>query len=746
MSLLLGSAVQAQIATAQNLVTNPGFETGNTSGWFGFGSPTLTAETSLVHSGSYAALVSNRTATYMGIAQSFGGVLQPNTTYTISAWVQLAKGPSQTMYLTMQQEDGNGINYYNVATGNAITNGWNQLSGQFTFNYSGTLTSLVLYAEMPGSATNSYYIDDVSVTPPFVPVGTNGQCIVDWTNVFQRIDGFGASSAWNSGITSAQANMFFSTNTGIGLSLLRSRIAPDGTTVESSIMQMAQALGARVWSTPWSPPATIKGPNASGVVSVNGGPLIGNSANYQAYASQLAGYVATMKNIYGVNIYAVSVQNEPDTDTTQYESCVWTAQQYHDFIPYLSAALTASNVSSTKILFPESYTWAGHLYFQQTAMNDPAVAPLVGIVADHNYDGVNFNTGDMNPPSAITNYGKALWETEVSTGDTFDGSITNAIYWAGRIHQFMTVAQANAWHYWWLISSGNDNQGLLNNADTVAKRMYALGNFSRFVRPNFYRIGVDTNSGPLEISAYKEPPSGHFAIVVINPATNAVTQIFNLSGFGTTNLTSWITSASQSLVSQGAMSVNRNTFTSTIPALSIVTFVGASTISNLPPVLLPVADVTIGAGVTLIVTNTATDPNVPASTLAFSLLTGPTNAMLDGSSGILTWRPFVSEANTTNTFTIVVADNNTPVLSATNSFTVTVTPLDPPMITSISPANGHWTLSAAGPFGPDYSLKTSTDLVNWQTAIFTNSPALPLTLTVPNDLEPQRFYRLQIGP
>jgi glucuronoarabinoxylan endo-1,4-beta-xylanase len=242
-------------------------------------------------------------------------------------------------------------------------------------------------------------------------------------------------------------------------------------------------------------------------------------------------------------------------------------------------------------------------------MNDPAVAPLVGIVADHNYDGVNFNTGDMNPPSAITNYGKALWETEVSTGDTFDGSITNAIYWAGRIHQFMTVAQANAWHYWWLISSGNDNQGLLNNADTVAKRMYALGNFSRFVRPNFYRIGVDTNSGPLEISAYKEPPSGHFAIVVINPATNAVTQIFNLSGFGTTNLTSWITSASQSLVSQGAMSVNRNTFTSTIPALSIVTFVGASTISNLPPVLLPVADVTIGAGVTLIVTNTATDPN-----------------------------------------------------------------------------------------------------------------------------------------
>ena len=60
-SLVLGVLFQTGISAAQNLVTNPGFETGDTSGWFGFGSPTLTAETSVVHTGSYAALVSNRT-------------------------------------------------------------------------------------------------------------------------------------------------------------------------------------------------------------------------------------------------------------------------------------------------------------------------------------------------------------------------------------------------------------------------------------------------------------------------------------------------------------------------------------------------------------------------------------------------------------------------------------------------------------------------------------------------------------
>ena len=39
-TLVIGFVLQAGMAAAQNLVTNPGFETGNTSGWFAFGSPT----------------------------------------------------------------------------------------------------------------------------------------------------------------------------------------------------------------------------------------------------------------------------------------------------------------------------------------------------------------------------------------------------------------------------------------------------------------------------------------------------------------------------------------------------------------------------------------------------------------------------------------------------------------------------------------------------------------------------------
>ena len=161
---------------------------------------------------------------------------------------------------------------------------------------------------------------------------------VDWATVFQRIDGFGASSAWRSSWTTAQADMFFSTNhgtgtsldakinfafNGIGLSLLRNHItyassiseSATPSTAEISIMQMAQARGARVWSTPWTPASGFKSNNGP-----NGGNYLGggDNATNLAYASQLANYVTNLRSTYGINLYAISVQNEPNAKVTTY--------------------------------------------------------------------------------------------------------------------------------------------------------------------------------------------------------------------------------------------------------------------------------------------------------------------------------------------------------------------------------------------------------------------------------------------
>ena len=94
---------------------------------------------------------------------------------------------------------------------------------------------------------------------------------------------------------------------------------------------------------------------------------------------------------------------------------------------------------------------------------------------------------------------------------------------------------------------------------------------------------------------------------------------------------------------------------------------------NSAPVLPFIADQTIPELTTLIVTNTATDSDIPTNTLSYSLLSAPSGAVIDAASGIISWAPSESQGPSTNLITTVVTDNGVPPLSATNTFTVIVT-------------------------------------------------------------------------
>src|SRR6266487_2525866 len=84
------------------------------------------------------------------------------------------------------------------------------------------------------------------------------------------------------------------------------------------------------------------------------------------------------------------------------------------------------------------------------------------------------------------------------------------------------------------------------------------------------------------------------------------------------------------------------------------------------------ADQTISELSTLIVTNTATDPDLPANTLTFALVSGPAGVNLDPNSGVLTWTPSEAQGPSTNPITVRVTDNGTPPLSDTRTFKVVV--------------------------------------------------------------------------
>src|SRR5207247_11040556 len=90
-----------------------------------------------------------------------------------------------------------------------------------------------------------------------------------------------------------------------------------------------------------------------------------------------------------------------------------------------------------------------------------------------------------------------------------------------------------------------------------------------------------------------------------------------------------------------------------LDALPILTVPGNQTINELSP---------------LVVTNTATDTDLPSNTLTFGLVSGPSGVALNPTTGVLIWTPTDAQGLTTKTLTLTVADNGSPALSATNSF------------------------------------------------------------------------------
>jgi O-glycosyl hydrolase len=135
---------------------------------------------------------------------------------------------------------------------------------------------------------------------------------------------------------------------------------------------------------------------------------------------------------------------------------------------------------------------------------------------------------------------------EIISGHGRDLGMHTALYVARVMHNDLVYGNASAWCWWLGISSADFKDGLIYaNRDgsgiTDSKTMWAMGNFSRFIKPEAVRIAVKGKSdNELMVSAYRNSGNNNIVIVIIN--MKADKQDITLKNLPKGTLTAWETS------------------------------------------------------------------------------------------------------------------------------------------------------------------------------------------------------------
>lgn len=114
-----------------------------------------------------------------------------------------------------------------------------------------------------------------------------------------------------------------------------------------------------------------------------------------------------------------------------------------------------------------------------------------------------------------------------------EGFGASGCWWAQTtLHDDLTLGQVSSWQYWIAVSKHDFRDGLIyvdevTQTHTQTERLWALGNYSRFIAPQSRRVALK-GSGSLKASAYLSPNAQSLTAVVTNLADEAVAATFGM--------------------------------------------------------------------------------------------------------------------------------------------------------------------------------------------------------------------------
>jgi uncharacterized repeat protein (TIGR02543 family) len=300
--------------------------------------------------------------------------------------------------------------------------------------------------------------------------------------------------------------------------------------VVEGLAKTAKELGVdlRIILTVWSPPALFKSNNST----IEGGRLLANKRT--EFANWLVSGLDMYKNEFGVDIYALSFQNESDF-YEPYNSCQYTEQEYVDALAVIEPIVHTKYPNV--LLFGAEHAVGMEAPGERGPMYSTAVlnaGAKLDVFAVHGYaDGVLAQAVSgaarlwSGYRTSITRDGehKPIWMTETSgyvdqwlTGSwgSFGPNTPGAFILGQMIGLALKEGQISAWVYWaWADDSKGQPHALSYKTDTN-KKYFVSKHFYRYIRPGAKMVDSTCSDNELLVIPFSHEEENRFTCVVLN--------------------------------------------------------------------------------------------------------------------------------------------------------------------------------------------------------------------------------------
>jgi O-glycosyl hydrolase len=402
------------------------------------------------------------------------------------------------------------------------------------------------------------------------PVGT---VEIRLSEPLQIIEGFGASGAWwaqSIGNWPKEKrdeilSLLYSRKEGIGLTIYRYNIgAGSGDDIKDpwrSAETFEVSRGVYDWTRDASAVRVLNqvcGLGAEKVILFANSPPTRMTKSGYAYASKDTGVSNLRKEMYSefatyladiaehfmkqknIPVYAVSPTNEPQWkwDTNKQEGCHYKPDEAADLIKLMIEEVDRRKLD-IKVDAPESGSWKRHEDFEENG-REIKLDYLTALFADddirnsldyyvlHSYWSKPGDKKIFSEYFYKTYPDKKLHMSEwCQMQGKRDYGMESALALANEIMDDLIIGRVSSWQCWIAVSKYDFHDGLIYVDDTAktfqpTKRLWAMGNFSKFIRPGFRRIQTAHNLKGVKLLAAQSPDESELVLVVINNTEDSV--------------------------------------------------------------------------------------------------------------------------------------------------------------------------------------------------------------------------------